>query len=75
MQNEIQQGTVDFEAAAIIVNEAQFSKFVHEETHAGPRRANHLRKRLLLLVAGFSFSGEGRAARGGRVRRNAMLMR
>jgi len=28
-----------------------------------------------LLVAGFSFSGEGRAARGGRVRRNAMLMR
>jgi hypothetical protein len=29
----------------------------------------------LLLVAGFSFSGEGRAARGGRVRRNAMLMR
>ena len=27
-----------------------------------------------LLVAGFSFSGEGRAARGDRVRRNAMLM-
>ena len=32
-------------------------------------------KGLLLLVAGFSFSGGGRAARGGRVRRNAMLMR
>jgi hypothetical protein len=29
------------------MNEAQFSKFVHEETHAGPGRADHLRKRLL----------------------------
>ena len=33
--------------AAVVVNEAQFSKFVHEETHAGPGRADHLRKRLL----------------------------
>jgi hypothetical protein len=29
------------------MNEAQFSKFVHEETHAGPGRADHLGKRLL----------------------------
>jgi hypothetical protein len=29
------------------VNEAQFSKFVHEETHTRPGRADHFRKRLL----------------------------
>ena len=33
--------------AAVVVNEAQLSKFVHEETHARSRRADHLRKRLL----------------------------
>jgi hypothetical protein len=38
--------TLDLKAA-VVMNEAQFSKFVHEETHAGPRRADHLRKRLL----------------------------
>src|SRR5450631_1414974 len=32
---------------AVVVNEAQFSKFVHEKTHSGPRRSDHLRKRLL----------------------------
>src|SRR5450631_3121577 len=32
---------------AVVVNEAQFSKFVHEKTHPGPRRSDHLRKRLL----------------------------
>ena len=30
--------------AAVVVNEAQFSKFVHEKTHAGPGRAAHRRK-------------------------------
>jgi len=38
--------TVDLDAA-VVVNEAQFSKFVHEKTHSGPGRADHLRKRLL----------------------------
>jgi hypothetical protein len=37
---------VDFDVA-VVVNEAQFSKFVHEETHVGPGRSNHVRKRLL----------------------------
>jgi hypothetical protein len=37
---------VDFDVA-IVANEAKFSKSVHEETHAGPRRSDHLRKRLL----------------------------
>jgi len=32
---------------AVVANEAHFSKFVHEETHAGPRCSDHLRKRLL----------------------------
>jgi hypothetical protein len=32
-------------------------------------------QKLYLLVAGFSFSGERKSARGVRVRRNAMLMR
>jgi len=32
---------------AVVANEAKFSKSVHEETHAGPRRSDHLRKRLL----------------------------
>ena len=30
-----------------VVNEAQFSKFVHEKTHPGPGRADHIRKGLL----------------------------
>src|ERR1700704_369324 len=46
VQNDIQQGTVDFDAA-VVVNKTQFSKFVHEETHPGPGRSDHLRKRLL----------------------------
>ena len=46
MQNDIQQRTVDFDAA-VVLNEAQLSKFVHKETHARPGRADHLRKRLL----------------------------
>jgi hypothetical protein len=37
---------MDFDAA-VVVNKPQFSKFVHEETHPGPGRADHIRKRLL----------------------------
>jgi hypothetical protein len=33
--------------AANVVNEAQFSKFVHKETHTRPGRADHFRKCLL----------------------------
>src|SRR3984893_10059504 len=49
VQNDIQQWTVDFDAAvaAVVVNEAQFAKFVHEKTHAGSGRSDHIRKRLL----------------------------
>jgi hypothetical protein len=37
---------VDFDAA-VVVNEVEFSKFVHEGTHPGPGRSDHIRKRLL----------------------------
>ena len=47
VQNHVQQGTVHFQAATVVVNEAQFTKFVHEEAHARARCADHLRERLL----------------------------
>jgi hypothetical protein len=34
--------------AAVVLNETQFSKLVHEETHSGPGRSDHLRKRFLV---------------------------
>jgi hypothetical protein len=40
VQNDVQQRTVDFDAA-IVVDEAQLSKFVHEETHARAGRSDH----------------------------------
>jgi hypothetical protein len=57
MQNDIQQGTMHFEAAAVVVNETQFSKFIHEETDAGPCRADHLCKCLLTDFRANRFSG------------------
>src|SRR5580704_11262255 len=50
VQNDIQQRAVDFDAvfdAAVVFNEAELAKFVHEETDARPRRSDHLGKRLL----------------------------
>ena len=41
-ENYVQQGTVDFNAA-VVVNKTQFPEFVHEETHARSRRADHFR--------------------------------
>jgi hypothetical protein len=40
---------MDFDAA-VVVNKPQFSKFVHEKSHPGPGRTDHLRKRLLADV-------------------------
>jgi hypothetical protein len=37
---------VDFDAT-VVVNQAQFAKFVHKIAHAGARRSDHLRERLL----------------------------
>jgi hypothetical protein len=46
VQNNIQQRTVDLHIA-IVFDKSQLSEFVHEMAYAGPRGANHLRKRLL----------------------------
>ena len=46
VQNNAQQRAVDF-YAAVVINEAQFPKLVHEMAHTGARSANHLRERLL----------------------------
>src|ERR1700730_5225129 len=46
MQNDIQQRAVDFQVA-VVVNQAQLSKLVHEKAHARSRRTDHLRQCLL----------------------------
>ncbi len=33
--------------AAIVLDKAQFTELVHKETHAGPRRTDHLSQRFL----------------------------
>ena len=43
VENYVQQGTVDFNAA-VVFNKTQFPEFVHEKTHARSRRADHLRQ-------------------------------
>ena len=47
VENHVQQGTVDFNLAAVVIDKAQFPKFVHEKTDARSRRADHLRQCLL----------------------------
>jgi hypothetical protein len=34
VQDHVQQGAVNFQAAAVVINEAQTPKFVHEEARA-----------------------------------------
>ena len=46
VQNDVQQRAVDFHMA-VVINEAQLSKFVHEVTHSAPRGADHLCEHLL----------------------------
>ena len=46
VQDEIQQGTMNFDTA-IVMNETQFSKSVHEKTHTGSGCSDHLRECLL----------------------------
>jgi hypothetical protein len=46
VQNQIQQGPVDFNVA-VIGNESELAEFVHEKTDARARGADHLRQRLL----------------------------
>ena len=48
MQDDTQEGIVDVDlAVAVVVDEAQFPKFVHEKIDSRPRCADHLRQSLL----------------------------
>jgi hypothetical protein len=46
VQDDTEEGAVDLKPA-IVMNEAQFPEFVHEEVYPGARRANHFRQHLL----------------------------
>ena len=46
MQNSIQQRGVDLEVS-VVVDVAQLPKLIHKVAHAGARRADHVRERLL----------------------------
>ena len=46
VENHVQQRTVDFNVA-VVINKTQFSKLVHEKTHARACRADHFRQCLL----------------------------
>jgi hypothetical protein len=46
VQDDIQKGAVHFNAA-VLVDETEFAKFIHEETHPRPRGADKTRQRLL----------------------------
>src|SRR5665213_1234051 len=46
VQDNAQQRAVDFHVA-VVIDEAQFSKFVHELVHTRPRSTDHLSERLL----------------------------
>jgi hypothetical protein len=45
-QYDAEERIVDFQAA-VVLDEAEFSKLVHEEIHARARRADHLGQRFL----------------------------
>src|ERR1700681_51751 len=47
MQDHVQQGGVDLQVAAVVFDEAQLPKFVHENAHPRPSGADHLGERLL----------------------------
>src|ERR1700682_1838186 len=46
-QNKCQQGLVDLDLTVVVFDEAEFSKFVHEEIHARARSADYFRQSLL----------------------------
>jgi len=51
MQNEVQQGFLNLQLA-VVSDQAQLSKFFHEEIYARPGRANHLSECLLVQLHG-----------------------
>ncbi len=51
VQNHGQQRVMDFETA-VVINEAQVAKLIHEMAHARPGRADHLSECLLTDLRG-----------------------
>jgi hypothetical protein len=47
VQNECQQYLVKADLTIVVFDEAKFSKFIHEEIHAGARCADHFRQSFL----------------------------
>jgi hypothetical protein len=54
VEDKCQQGLVYLNPAAVVFDEAQLSEFVHEEIHAGTRRADDLRQNLLGHIRQFA---------------------
>jgi hypothetical protein len=54
VQDNTQEGFVDLKSVIVILNEAQFSEFIHEKIDSGPRCANHLRQRFLRYFGKYS---------------------
>jgi hypothetical protein len=46
VEDDVKEGIVDFERV-VVLDEAKFPEFVHEEAHARPRGPDHLRQHLL----------------------------
>jgi hypothetical protein len=52
IQHEVQQAFLNFELA-VVFDQAQLPKFVHENIHARPGRSNQRGKRLLIDLYGY----------------------
>jgi hypothetical protein len=55
VQNKCQQRLVDLNPTAVVFDEAQFSKFVHEQIHTRARSADYFRQSLLGNIRQFAF--------------------
>jgi len=47
VQDNIQEGSVDVEAVFVVLDEAEFPEFIHEEINPGARCPDHPRQHLL----------------------------
>jgi len=46
VKNHVEKGPVDVDAA-VVIDKAELAKAIHEETHPGSSRSDHVGKRLL----------------------------
>jgi hypothetical protein len=57
IQHEVQQAFLNFQLA-VVFDQAQLPKFVHENIHARPGRSNQPGKRLLIDLYGYRFQAK-----------------